>query len=74
MRKLGNDYTTLATIQNTSLRHVPVGRVSLSDGTPLQFSSRVRVFLERECPDRWIGRGRHISWPPCSPDLTPLDF
>jgi hypothetical protein len=23
---------------------------------------------------RWIGRGGSITWPPRSPDLTPLDF
>ncbi|GBM88486.1 hypothetical protein AVEN_269361-1 [Araneus ventricosus] len=27
-----------------------------------------------ECPDRWIGRGGPVLWPPRSPDLTPLDF
>jgi hypothetical protein len=25
-------------------------------------------------PNRWIGRGSTINWPPRSPDLTPLDF
>jgi len=25
-------------------------------------------------PDRWIGRGSTINWPPRSPDLTPLEF
>ncbi|KAJ4439493.1 hypothetical protein ANN_07617 [Periplaneta americana] len=25
-------------------------------------------------PGRWIGRGGVISWPPRSPDLTPLDY
>ncbi|GFT45040.1 RNase H domain-containing protein [Trichonephila clavipes] len=23
---------------------------------------------------RWIGRGGYVTWPPCSPDLKPLDF
>lgn len=25
-------------------------------------------------PQHWIGREDPIDWPPCSPDLTPLDF
>ena len=25
-------------------------------------------------PNRWIGRGSTINWPPRSPDLTQLDF
>ena len=25
-------------------------------------------------PGRWIGRGGPITWPPRSPDITPLDF
>jgi hypothetical protein len=25
-------------------------------------------------PDRWIGRGSTINWPPRSPILTPSDF
>jgi hypothetical protein len=25
-------------------------------------------------PNRWIGRGSTINWPPRSPDLTSLDF
>ena len=25
-------------------------------------------------PNRWIGRGSTINWPPRSPDLIPLDF
>ena len=25
-------------------------------------------------PNRWIGRGGPVQWPPRSPDLTPMDF
>ena len=31
-------------------------------------------FLMKHFSDRWIGRDGPISWPPCSPDITPLDF
>ena len=31
-------------------------------------------FLNETFPDRWIGRDGPISWPPRSPDITPLDF
>lgn len=46
----------------------------MHDGAPPHFSGDVRAFLDAECPRRWIGRGGYISWPPRSPDLTPMDF
>lgn len=44
------------------------------DGAPAHFSHSVREYLDRTYPDRWIGRGGPVRWPPRSPDLTPLDF
>nr|XP_015922443.2 uncharacterized protein LOC107450974 [Parasteatoda tepidariorum] len=44
------------------------------DGAPAHFSSAVREYLDRICPNRWIGRGGPVPWQPRSPDLTPLDF
>jgi len=35
-------------------------------GAPPHFSSRVRAFLDREIPDRWIGNGGPIPWLPPS--------
>ncbi|KAJ4427495.1 hypothetical protein ANN_25143 [Periplaneta americana] len=32
-----------------------------------------RLHQER-CPNRWIGRGGPIAWPPRSPDFNPIDF
>jgi hypothetical protein len=32
------------------------------------------TFLKRQLPQRWVGRGGSTSWPPRSPNLTPLDF
>ncbi|KAJ4433851.1 hypothetical protein ANN_16163 [Periplaneta americana] len=37
-------------------------------------TSVVRLAGNRKFPDRWIGRGGPIAWPPRSPDLNPLDF
>ena len=31
-------------------------------------------YLNVTFPERWIGRNGPVSWPPRSPDLTPLDF
>jgi hypothetical protein len=28
----------------------------------------------RKFPEKWIGRGGPITWPPHSPDLTPLNI
>jgi len=43
------------------------------DGAPPHFSRAVRQHLD-ETFTCWIGRGGTISWPPRSPDLTPMDF
>jgi hypothetical protein len=44
------------------------------DGAPAHFSIAVRELLDARYPNRWIGRGGTISWPPRSPDMAPLDF
>lgn len=44
------------------------------DGAPPHYSQIVRRYLDINFPNRWIGRGGPIRWPPRSPDLTKLDF
>ena len=44
------------------------------DGCPAHFGLQVRHHLNETYPNRWIGRGGPVAWPPRSPDLTPLDF
>lgn len=60
------------------LEEVPLGVLRTMwfqlDGAPAHFSARVRTVLNRSFPDRWMGRGGPIAWPPRSPDLTKLDF
>jgi len=34
----------------------------------------VRAYLDENLPGQWIGRSGAVEFPPCSPDLTPLDF
>jgi len=34
----------------------------------------VREYLNESFPNRWLGRGGPIAWPPRSPDLTSLDY
>ena len=48
----------------------------MHDGAPAHSTQVVQQFLRERFPGRWIGRGVEapISWPPRSPDLTPLDF
>ncbi|KAJ4436028.1 hypothetical protein ANN_18654 [Periplaneta americana] len=46
----------------------------LHDGAPAHFSRTARRYLDRRFPDRGIGRGGPIAWPPRSPDPNPLDF
>ncbi|KAJ4435606.1 hypothetical protein ANN_18222 [Periplaneta americana] len=73
-----------------SLEGVTLDLVQASDLTPMQHSAGVITFisyrrqiaiavdkasyLDRRFPDRWIGRGGPIAWPPRSPDLNPHDF
>lgn len=44
------------------------------DGAPAHFGLAVRRDLNRSFPQRWIGRGGPVPWPPRSPDLSSLDF
>jgi hypothetical protein len=44
------------------------------DGSPIHYTRKVTQHLNNTYPNRWIGRGSLIHWPPRSPDLTPLDF
>lgn len=44
------------------------------DGAPAHYGIGVRNFLNHEYPQRWIGRGGPVNWPPRSPDITKPDF
>ena len=44
------------------------------DGAPSHYTRHVMQHHNDTSPNRWIGRGSTINWPPRSPDLTPLDF
>jgi hypothetical protein len=44
------------------------------DGALAHFINVVCEYLDETFGNRWIGHGGPITWPPHSPDLTPLDF
>lgn len=44
------------------------------DGAPCHSARIVKDLLDSVFPNRWIGRGGPIQWPPRSPDLNPIDF
>jgi len=44
------------------------------DGAPPHYTRRVREFLNESFPNRWLGRGGPIPWPPRSSYRTPLDY
>jgi len=44
------------------------------DGAPPHYTIRVRELLNELFPNRWLGRDGPVTWPPRSPDLTPLDY
>jgi hypothetical protein len=41
------------------------------NGAPTHFNLVARRYLNRKLPNRWIGIGGPIVWPPRSPDLNP---
>jgi hypothetical protein len=43
-------------------------------GAPPHYDREVTTYLNRKFRGRWIGRGGSVTWPPRSPDLSPLDF
>jgi len=44
------------------------------DGAPLHYTQHVRDYLNESFPNRWLGLGGPVAWPPRSPDLTPLEY
>jgi len=60
------------------LEEVPLAKrmrmVFQHDGVPARYSRAVTHHLNLTFPERWIGRGGHVQWPPRYPDLTPLEF
>ncbi|GFG35592.1 hypothetical protein Cfor_00314, partial [Coptotermes formosanus] len=44
------------------------------DGAPPHYNRDIRNCLNTRFPGQWIGRAAPTPWPPCSPDLTALDF
>ena len=44
------------------------------DDAPPHYASTVRDCLKQVSPQRWFVKRSSIEWPPCSPDLTLVDF
>jgi len=42
------------------------------NGSPRHYIRHVRDYLNESFPNRWLGRGGPIAWPPRSPDLRLL--
>ena len=53
--------------------HTRFGHLSC-DVVPAHFDHEVRGHLNDNFGNRWIGCGGSIALPPCSCELTPLDF
>ena len=78
LKMLGNYIVFIRDILPEMLENVPLQvRQRLwfqHDGAPAHFALDVREYLNNVFPNRWIGRGGPVHWPPHSPDLTPMDF
>jgi len=44
------------------------------DGAPPHYTRHVRKYLNEFFPNRWLGRGGPVAWPPSLADLTHLDY
>lgn len=78
-RLTGESYLDLLrTMVSSMLDDIPLANFRnlwfQQDGAPPHYHSSVREFLAEQFGSRWIGRGGPVSWPPRSPDLTPMDF
>ncbi|GFX43429.1 transposable element Tcb1 transposase [Trichonephila clavipes] len=69
-REGGTSRTAYRCPRTYSVPHV----VFQQDGAPSHYARHVREHLDRTFPNRWIGRGGPVTWPPRSPDLSPLDL
>ena len=56
------------------IRDHPESMIFQQDEAFLHYDNKVREYLARKLPGRWIGRGWPISWPARYPDLTPFDY
>jgi hypothetical protein len=60
------------------LEEVPLAKrmrmVFQHDGAPAHYSCLMTHILKITFPERRIGCGGHVQWPPRSTDLTPLDI
>ena len=51
------------------------GLLAVPRTAPVLLTHSAREGYLNECfPNRWLGRGGPVAWPPRSPDLTPLDY
>jgi hypothetical protein len=46
----------------------------MHDSAPAHFSRAVQDVLNNTYHDQWLDRGEPNAWPPCLPDMNPLDF
>ncbi|GBM09405.1 hypothetical protein AVEN_184104-1 [Araneus ventricosus] len=61
-------------LQLYAVPQFPDSAIFQQDGAPPHYGNIVREVLDTTFPQRWIGRGAVMAWPPRSPDITPLDF
>ncbi|GBN37300.1 hypothetical protein AVEN_67268-1 [Araneus ventricosus] len=61
-------------LQLYAVPQFPEGVIFQQEGAPPRYGNIVCEFLDTTFPQRWIGRGAVMAWPPRSQDITPLDF
>ena len=61
-------------IPQLQIKHIFDELLFQKDGAPPHYGLRVRDYPNEVFPQHWFRRRGSIEWPPCSPDLTPMDF
>jgi hypothetical protein len=47
---------------------------NIHDGAPVHSARNVKIWLDANLENPWIGRKSPVLWPGRSPDLNPCDF
>ena len=73
-----NDWILLNEVLPELLENIPLADIRgmwfKHNSAPAHFAVAVRQLLDARYPNRWIGRGSPIAWPPRSPDMSLLNF
>jgi hypothetical protein len=66
--------TYLDMLGNYAVAKILKGYFFQQNGAPPHYANTLTDLLNKQFPDKFVGRGGPLAWPPRSSDFTPLDF